>query len=219
MVALGLEALALLCESGGLTFKAAWKLAHKTPIPTRPLPRSRELALLGFSHQLAASHPDKLQAFLDGLWDASEKASPLVRRFLLATPSHVHESRTTCCAEAPECLGWAWGSFMDVDGMRHRGVPANLALDKGKLTLVQQQLMRLVHENHGSGSQACAAGIVGSACAPGSLARCGRQRAARSRASLLTPWRPWSWRAPRARTQSCCCARATRPRPPPASPL
>ena len=62
VVALGLEALAALCESGGLKFEAAWKLAHRAPVPAGALPRSRELALLGFSHQLAASQPDSCGA-------------------------------------------------------------------------------------------------------------------------------------------------------------
>ena len=94
VVALGLEALAALCESGGLRFEAAWKLAHRAPVPAGALPRSRELALLGFSHQLAGSQPEQLARLLDRLWEACEDASSLVGQphghAGLLTLSHTH---------------------------------------------------------------------------------------------------------------------------------
>ncbi|DBA89263.1 TPA: hypothetical protein ACH3X1_016403 [Trebouxia sp. C0004] len=81
VAALGLQAIALLCEDDVLEFYAAWRVVHKAlpKIPQQELVAAEWVSLLRHGVLDADVYPDKATVIINMLWSAAGHASPKVR--------------------------------------------------------------------------------------------------------------------------------------------
>ena len=80
--ALALEALGILCERGGISFRDAWKLLRGMGLqqPGQELQRAAWATLLGQAHSIAEEQAEQAALHHTALWEAARDPSARVQR-------------------------------------------------------------------------------------------------------------------------------------------
>ena len=87
--ALALEALGILCERGGISFRDAWKLLRGMGLqrPEQELQRAAWATLLGQAHSIAEEQAEQAAAHHTALWEAAQDSSARVQCHAMPPPA------------------------------------------------------------------------------------------------------------------------------------